>query len=215
MKNREIVIRLQLPRAPRVRWLVGGAAVILCSSALVYAALTQFTAGTPIKSTDVNANFNNLDTRLASVEAKPAGGKVVAVSAGNNYFDAAVHTVATISINAPAAGTVMVASTGWVGFFTHTNGTQDVMNCCLDSGAACGGSSYSYEEYQVPSSWPTVGGGGANFNMSWPLSHIAAINVTAAGTVTANLNCQATSGDGNGYIVRNPHLQAFYFPGQY
>lgn len=85
MKNREIVIRIQLPRAPRTRWLVGGVSVVLFSSALVYAALIQFSPATPIKSADVNSNFANLDTRVAALEAKNtvigAGPQSIIVSA--------------------------------------------------------------------------------------------------------------------------------------
>ena len=216
MSKREIVIRLQLPQKPRTRWLIAGATAILCASAIVYATVPNiFSAGDPLSASKVNANFSSLDSRVTTVENKPAGGKNPGAAAGNNYFDTAVHTVASVSITAPAAGTVMVASTGWIAFFTHTNGTQDILNCCLDGAAACGSSSYSFQEYQVPASWPTVAGGGANFNMSWPLTAIATIPVAAAGAVTVNLNCQATSDDGNGYITRNPHLQAFYLPGQY
>jgi hypothetical protein len=51
--------------------------------------------------------------------------------------------------------------------------------------------------------------------MTWPLSLIATLPVSAKGAVGVNLNCTRASGDGNGLNVQNARLQAFYMPGQY
>lgn len=72
MRNHEIVIQLRLPAAPRRRWLLGLSAGVLGLSALAYATVPNtFNAGDPLSSSKVNANFTQLDTRLAALE-KPS-----------------------------------------------------------------------------------------------------------------------------------------------
>jgi hypothetical protein len=69
MRNREIVIRLQLPRWPRKRWLVGGLAACLCVGAIAYATVPNtFNIGDPLSSAKVNANFTSLDGRVSTLE---------------------------------------------------------------------------------------------------------------------------------------------------
>lgn len=68
MREREIVLRLRLPRSPRTRWLLTAAAVLLFGSAIVYAAaLKTFTAGQPLKAADLTANFNQISTHTHPV----------------------------------------------------------------------------------------------------------------------------------------------------
>jgi hypothetical protein len=148
--------------------------------------------------------------------AQPAGGKATPINTAAYYInDNVIHAITSVSINAPGPGVVLVASSGWIQFYTHSNGTQDVLDCCLDTGLACSGSSPTIQEYQVPAAWPTVPGGTGNYNMSWPLSLITTLPVSAKGAVSVNLNCTRLSGDGNGLNIKNARLQAFYMPGQY
>jgi hypothetical protein len=163
----------------------------------------------------VNAQIADKTIDVAKLAAAPGGKVGPFAGAALGLNDNAVHTLATISINAPGPGVVLAASTGYVGFYTHSNGTVDVMDCCLDTGAACGGGSLSDQVYHVPASWPTVVGGGADYNISWPLAMVGTVPVSAAGTVTVNLNCARSSGDGNGYFARQARLQAFFLPAQY
>lgn len=217
MRDRELVFRIRVPQMVGKRWFAATVALIVCSGAIVYATVPNvFSAGDPLTASKVNANFANLDGRVASVEAKPAGGKVgPAATAGYYINDGAMHAIASISLNAPGPGVVMVASTGYLEFYTHSNGQQDAMYCCLDQALNCNNSSLATEWFQVPASWPTVPGGGANTDVTWPISMIGTVPVSAAGAVAVNLNCYRTAGDGNGVVVQNPRLQAFFMPGQY
>jgi hypothetical protein len=216
MRERELVFRIRLPQLGK-RWFLATVALIVGSGAIVYATVPNvFNAGDPLSAAKVNANFNGIDTRVTSIENKPAGGKVSPVpSAGYYINDSAMHTIVTVSVNAPGPGVVMAASSGWIEFYTHTNGTQDSMYCCLDSALNCNSSSFAYQWYQTPAQWPTVPGGGANTDVTWPLSMIGTIPVSAAGAVSVNLNCYRASGDGNGVVIQGQRLQAFYMPGQY
>jgi hypothetical protein len=59
MSEREIVIRLRIPAAPKKSWLVAGGLAIVCISALAYAAsLTVFKSGDALSSAAINGNFN-------------------------------------------------------------------------------------------------------------------------------------------------------------
>lgn len=218
MRDRELVVRIRLPQIVGKRWLVASGLGILGFSAIVYATVPNtFMAGDPLSSSKVNANFSSLDGRMTTLEGKPAaGGKVgPAASAGYYINDNVMHSISSISVNAPGPGTVMAASTGWLEFYTHTNGQQDSMYCCLDTALNCNGSSLAEEWFQVPAQWPTVPGGGGNTDVTWPLSMIGTVSVTTAGIVSINLNCYRNAGDGNGVVIQAPRMQAFYLPGQY
>jgi hypothetical protein len=69
MLERELVIRLRLPRTPRARWTLAAIAAVLCGGAIVYATVpNSFKPGDPLSSTAVNANFTNLDGRVTTLE---------------------------------------------------------------------------------------------------------------------------------------------------
>ena len=71
MSHREIVIRIQLPRAPRRRWLVAaGAFVVLVGGAMAVAAVTwpaSHAVGSKLSGSDLDAYLNNLNTRVAAL----------------------------------------------------------------------------------------------------------------------------------------------------
>jgi hypothetical protein len=148
--------------------------------------------------------------------AQVPGGKVTPPS-GAYFFndDGAIHTIAYTTINAPGPGVILAASSGWLEMYTHTTGTQDVVDCCLDTGLNCNSNSLAIEEFQVPSAWPTVPGGTVNADMSFPTVLIGTLPVSAAGPVLVNLNCIRYVGDMNGGNVHNARVQLFYMPGQY
>ena len=182
MRERELVFRIRVPQVGK-RWFLATVALIVGSGAIVYATVPNvFSAGDPLSAAKVNANFSGIDTRVASIEAKPAGGKVGPLATAGYYInDNVMHAIVSISVNAPGPGVVMAASTGYLEFYTHTTGQQDQMYCCLDTGANCNTSSLATEWFQVPASWPTVPGGGANTDVTWPLSMIGTVPVSAAG----------------------------------
>lgn len=66
MSTREIVIRIQLPRAPRKRWLVGGGALVMLVGAIAYAAVTwpaSHPTGTKLSGLDLDGYLNDLNNR--------------------------------------------------------------------------------------------------------------------------------------------------------
>lgn len=66
MSKREIVIRIQLPRVPRKRWLVGGGAAVMLAGVIAYAAVTWpagHTAGQKLSAADLDGYLNDLNNR--------------------------------------------------------------------------------------------------------------------------------------------------------
>jgi hypothetical protein len=82
MREKEIIIRLRFPPAPRKRWLVGGVAALICVSASVYAALSTFTAGQPLKAADLNANFNQLSAHMHPIAIGVTSQQFVGLASG-------------------------------------------------------------------------------------------------------------------------------------
>src|SRR5439155_16818667 len=74
MREQEIVIRLRVPRWPRRRWLVGGAAAVMLTGAIAFAAVTwpsSHSAGTKLSGADLDAYLNDLNTRVAAMTTLP------------------------------------------------------------------------------------------------------------------------------------------------
>jgi hypothetical protein len=70
MREREIVIRLKVPRSPRARWLFSISGVLVTLGAFAYAAdFTPFGNGESLTSSKMNANFKDLQDRLAALES--------------------------------------------------------------------------------------------------------------------------------------------------
>lgn len=73
MRERELVIRLRLPRWLRRRWSLAGAVAVVGFGAIVYAAVPNvFSSGEPLSSAKINANFDSLDGRVTATEGAVA-----------------------------------------------------------------------------------------------------------------------------------------------
>src|SRR4051794_11504349 len=72
MSNREIIIRIQLPRTLRKRWLIGGGVGVMLAGVVAYAAVTwpaSHTPGTKISAADLDGYLNDLDSRIKGITA--------------------------------------------------------------------------------------------------------------------------------------------------
>jgi hypothetical protein len=69
MSEREIVIRIRLPRVPRKWWLVVGVLTSLCIGSWVFALNynNPFSSGTPISSNTMNQYLGDLNTRITNI----------------------------------------------------------------------------------------------------------------------------------------------------
>ncbi len=115
MRNREVVIRFQLPESPHNRWLVAVcAAAGVSAGALAWAAVTypaSFMTGQPISSSAVNGYINDLNSRVANLET---GARALAVVLSSN-------------------GTVTQQTGSWVTSAIHNNTGDYTIN--IASGA--------------------------------------------------------------------------------
>jgi hypothetical protein len=124
-------------------------------------------------------------------------------------------TVLTLTFT-PTAGTgvAQVSASGQGVFWYHTNSTSavpDRWNCCVASGsvAAC-------SDFDIPSTWPTEGGGSGgtyvSFNLSYPFVY------AGSGAFTATLSCSVPAsftpppnGSSYGYVAGS-QMTAVFIP---
>jgi hypothetical protein len=128
VKLKVYVVDLEIP--PRAkRWLVrlGVPATILLGAAALAGPLHSWNAGDPLQASDLNANFANLEQRLAAVETQLSGsrfqmGSVTATGTDTGWtlqagsgardfrkrvsFDTAFGTVPTVSVGLQALDTL-------------------------------------------------------------------------------------------------------------
>lgn len=119
MKNREIVIRIQLPRSPRKRWLLGTAAAVMLGGAIAYAATVwpaSFVSGQPVSSADLKFYLNDLNNRDYVVTGNNA----------STDINPSAGAIAHVPFTAPAAGYATVDWTVTVGM-NGASGSCDIV----------------------------------------------------------------------------------------
>jgi hypothetical protein len=131
--NREIVIKLGVPRWMRTRWTLAVIALGVAVSALVYATVPNtFAGGDPLSSSKVNANFTSLDGRVTALETFNVGtSRVVETRNGKSWSLGAVYCGVTAStagqITGGYAGVKGLCETGCTSPSAHMCTTEEIV----------------------------------------------------------------------------------------
>ncbi len=106
--QREIVIKLVVPRWLKSRWAFAIIAMMVGSTALVFAAVPNtFTSGQVVSASAMNDNFASLDGRLTVLEASP---KVIKASSDLALGVSAAIVAGTATTIAPTTAQVIYGS---------------------------------------------------------------------------------------------------------
>lgn len=186
--------------------------VLVGVSAVAVNVPNAFVAGETIRASEMNANFEELEAAVTALEASTAALEAVQpvvahalVAQPNVAVDsiAVAEDVVVVSIEAPAAGVVIVTATAQAGLFGTTESNRiafaidDVAGGVLTGNAA--------GEFLVGSGTPP------NASSVWiPVAIQRAFEV-AGGTHEFRLEAQALEADGTKYLW-SPTITATWFP---
>jgi hypothetical protein len=232
MSEREIVIRIRFPRNVRKHWLIAGSIGIVCFGALGYAAITQFTPSTTLTSTQLNANFNDLDSRVKKLEATQLGEQFIPATQVSISTSPAIikpgsptagQNPIVLSIPQGRQGDVLTTASYHANVFGHqvqaASTGYDIVTCCLGSGGSTSCTT-DIRDVTVPASAPTflTGGGGPDLQGTpGVITHLFPVDTTSASGSTpfeVDLICyiRKQSSSGLTAAIVNPTVTAVFIP---
>ena len=173
MKLKIVIIDLEIPeRVKRAALRVAiPAAALVGFGAIAYASVpVVFTAHSPLTATDLNADFNSIDSRMGAIEdgGVPYAAQAGHASSADNATSAAGAAPGTFAVpnNLTVGGNVAVSGTLSIGLHASTTCTHDagvgVTDCACAAGEiAIGGGAYGggayLDESRNPAAYPAVG----------------------------------------------------------
>ena len=166
-----------------------------------------FVIGTIADADQVNANFNAVKTAVddndARVTVLESGGALIAGANGTNFTTSSnglVEQSAVISVNAPAAGFVMLVFDGTAELYDNDFG--DLIRVGIGQGNIFSGVT---QDLFIPSN-----------NLHWLGFSVTRVLPCVAGANTfQGLVRDAGAGDQSGVFVSDPHLTAVFIPGSF
>jgi hypothetical protein len=163
MREREIVVRIRLPRLPRKRWLYTGAAAVLLVAGVAYAAVTwpaAYSSGQLLSASDISDRFNDLDSRgwQGSGTTRYFNGSVgIGYATPSQLIDARTSLTAGINLKSTGTGSAYLtldrstASTSFSSQVSFVSGGNPEWNIGTAEGAGAGASDFGIYNYHVGS----------------------------------------------------------------
>ena len=171
-------------------------------SALALNVPNSFVSGDVISAAEMNANFAAVEAAVTALENAQPVVAHVRVDGTVSVDSATMVDIAVVTIDAPAAGVVLVQFTGQAAFSGTTS--PNGMDFQIDTEA--GGSAITTEYYRVAQSTP------ANTGTEWrPVAIQRAFDV-AAGSHTFRAEAEAYSTLDGSRWVWNPRITATWYP---
>lgn len=157
------------------------AAAVLISVAVVYAGTTvpyTFSSGTVAKSSEVNANFQELANAMPAAKSTSVESNITALYPNGGQLG-------SLSVTIPAGGKVIVSASGTLCMDNHSTGSTDSLwlKISKTSGTVFSGSG-PYAHYRIDKTTPTYTDG----RSCVPFSMSDVFDETTAGTITYYLN---------------------------
>jgi hypothetical protein len=177
-------------------------------SALALDVPNTFVSGDVISAAEMNANFAAVEAAVSALEAQVAEAQAAQPVVAHAKVDGQISVnsttmidVAVVTIDAPAAGVVLVQYTAQAGF----SGTTSSNGMAFQIDTDAGGGTIATEYYYIRDFTP------ANTDPVWrPVAMQRAFQV-AAGTHTYRAEASAVSVDGT-RLMWNPSITATWYP---